>query len=73
MAMGDRILEGEVVALTKDGQSKTLGTIEEVREWAYTESKFYLWASFTLLIFVLAIRTSGVTRRRRGRAAGATV
>jgi hypothetical protein len=64
-ASGDRILEGEVVAWTEDGQSKTLGTIEEVREWAYAESKFYLWTSFALLMFGLVIRTAAAARAKK--------
>jgi hypothetical protein len=65
MASGDRILEGEVVAWTEDGQSKTLGTIEEVREWAYAESRFYLWTSFALLMFGLVIRTAAAARVKK--------
>ena len=65
MAYGDRILEGQVVAWTKDRRSRTLGTIEEVREWAYAESRFYLWASFALLMFGLVIRTDAAARVKK--------
>ena len=62
---GGRIFEGEVVAWTEDGQSMTLGTIEEIREWARAESRFYLWASFALLMFGLVIRTAAAARVKK--------
>jgi hypothetical protein len=65
MASGDRILEGGVVAWTEDGQSRTLGTIEEVRDWAYAESRFYLWTSFALLMFGLVIRAAAAARVKK--------
>lgn len=65
MASGDRIFEGKVVAWTEDGQSMTLGTIEEVREWAYAESRLYLWVSFSLLMFGLVIRTAAAARVKK--------
>ena len=65
VASGDRILAGEVVAWTEDRQTRTLGTIEEVREWAHAESRFYLWASFALLMFGLVFRTAAAARVKK--------
>ena len=48
---------GVVVAETKDGRSRTIGELNEVRSWTYSASETYNWLSFSFIVFGLIVES----------------